>query len=483
MSCADREPVEAQHAASLPRGLTAASSTSRPSSTVPRSLRSSCDICAASKIGCTKEKPACARCAKRGLACKYSPTKRPGRPQPDRQLASTAAAPSAATKSARAATTRYLLTPNPSSSSSVGIECDVPQSGTSGIPVSHSHDERQDTFATTDALLAPASILPDATPSYSDLELTQICTFGLDPTGFDMDLDPGGYEYWNSPTLMLPSTAVDTQDTDFENTFSSTSAGRESQEPWSNSTQPPAQEGALTHEGPQTGQIDPALENPSSFSTSPITSRGVCPSTHKDMSRSGCSYSSLAMGLMLQPSPQQSAKQGTLQTSTTVQAILLRTEANIDKVTNMLRASCVSDAYVIVILAMNTFKILDWFDAAASLESWRDDHLPDPYGMGLSPDADDGEDAGLLAAQKILSKLHRVQSLVSLLSERIHILVTTATQHDGDTRSRSGNVVRRSLGDLEALDTPLPMFGFFRKLESDLRARTRNLAQSVIKRM
>lgn len=48
-------------------------------------LRSSCNACAASKIGCTKEKPACQRCLKRGEDCIYGAARRAGRPSEHKQ--------------------------------------------------------------------------------------------------------------------------------------------------------------------------------------------------------------------------------------------------------------------------------------------------------------------------------------------------------------------------------------------------------------
>lgn len=42
-------------------------------------LRDSCNACSASKVKCNRDKPTCARCAKRGLACEYLVTRRAGR--------------------------------------------------------------------------------------------------------------------------------------------------------------------------------------------------------------------------------------------------------------------------------------------------------------------------------------------------------------------------------------------------------------------
>ncbi|KAG5918947.1 hypothetical protein E4U53_004041, partial [Claviceps sorghi] len=46
---------------------------------LPSKLRETCHACALSKVRCSKEKPSCARCSKRGVTCEYVVTKRPGR--------------------------------------------------------------------------------------------------------------------------------------------------------------------------------------------------------------------------------------------------------------------------------------------------------------------------------------------------------------------------------------------------------------------
>jgi hypothetical protein len=42
-------------------------------------LKESCDDCSASKVKCTREKPACQRCARRGRVCVYAASRRSGR--------------------------------------------------------------------------------------------------------------------------------------------------------------------------------------------------------------------------------------------------------------------------------------------------------------------------------------------------------------------------------------------------------------------
>ena len=56
----------------------------------PQKLRASCDGCYQSKVKCSKETPACSRCAAHGIPCKYSPSQRMGKP---RRLQSNAVEP------------------------------------------------------------------------------------------------------------------------------------------------------------------------------------------------------------------------------------------------------------------------------------------------------------------------------------------------------------------------------------------------------
>jgi len=48
-------------------------------------LRSSCDVCAASKVKCTQERPVCHRCASSGAACVYGVSRKHGRKRPPSQ--------------------------------------------------------------------------------------------------------------------------------------------------------------------------------------------------------------------------------------------------------------------------------------------------------------------------------------------------------------------------------------------------------------
>lgn len=48
-------------------------------------LRDSCELCAAAKVKCNKDKPACSRCWNRGLRCEYGASRRNGRPAQNTQ--------------------------------------------------------------------------------------------------------------------------------------------------------------------------------------------------------------------------------------------------------------------------------------------------------------------------------------------------------------------------------------------------------------
>ncbi|EAU31626.1 predicted protein [Aspergillus terreus NIH2624] len=76
-------------------------------------LRGSCHACAASKVRCSKEKPTCSRCSKRGTTCEYLITKRPGRKQLNNR--STAKESSNTTRTSLATVPQGLLEPDPMS--------------------------------------------------------------------------------------------------------------------------------------------------------------------------------------------------------------------------------------------------------------------------------------------------------------------------------------------------------------------------------
>ncbi|KAK1751365.1 aflatoxin regulatory protein-domain-containing protein [Echria macrotheca] len=70
---------------------------SPPAAAKPEStkMRDSCNACAVSKIKCSKEKPVCARCTKRGQRCEYLATRRAGRkhePRPPKPVPSSSSA-------------------------------------------------------------------------------------------------------------------------------------------------------------------------------------------------------------------------------------------------------------------------------------------------------------------------------------------------------------------------------------------------------
>ncbi|KAL1974647.1 hypothetical protein VTN31DRAFT_4851 [Thermomyces dupontii] len=72
---------------------TSPGSSRRPPQTRQK-LKDTCDMCSASKVKCSKEKPVCARCDKLGYPCFYSPARRMGRPHPPRKSMSATQRPS-----------------------------------------------------------------------------------------------------------------------------------------------------------------------------------------------------------------------------------------------------------------------------------------------------------------------------------------------------------------------------------------------------
>ncbi|EED18719.1 conserved hypothetical protein [Talaromyces stipitatus ATCC 10500] len=71
--------------ASQPSTLVSPAGAPEANSTQSQKQWVSCNTCSASKIKCSKEKPECFRCMKRGITCQYAVTKRSGRKQRTRQ--------------------------------------------------------------------------------------------------------------------------------------------------------------------------------------------------------------------------------------------------------------------------------------------------------------------------------------------------------------------------------------------------------------
>lgn len=131
------------------------------------------------------------------------------------------------------------------------------------------------------------------------------------------------------------------------------------------------------------------------------------------------------------------------------QAIVAENQQTVEVISSILQCQCSQDGYLPTIVALVLFKVMDWYEAVArvlpiSSSSSSSSSLSGAQSLGRdgklsqfssssghSPDmvvhqqhhkpgyGADGEDLGRMAAQLILSQLHRVQRVVNQLSPKL----------------------------------------------------------------
>ncbi|EUC46539.1 hypothetical protein COCMIDRAFT_25491 [Bipolaris oryzae ATCC 44560] len=134
-------------------------------------LRDSCQSCAASKTKCSKDKPQCARCAKRGTKCEYLVTQRTGRKalvRRDSDAKEQSSDAGSRRKSLSRSTTTATSTTTMTSSSSMCDAPDVHMSGCAEPP-----DEAADMYMIEPGLEAfdadtAGSMLPEMSTIHDD---------------------------------------------------------------------------------------------------------------------------------------------------------------------------------------------------------------------------------------------------------------------------------------------------------------------------
>ena len=180
----------------------------------------------------------------------------------------------------------------------------------------------------------------------------------------------------------------------------------------------------------------------------------------------------------------------------TIQTVIAKNEHTIEAVSNMLQCSCSQDGYLLATISLIVFKVLAWYAAAArrrpsgdeekdnknndSVQSLGKSHsrnlshseqvLQDPAIIGSYCLA--GEDSARMAAQLVLSELHRAQRLVNQLSAKLKM----------QAAKDSGVEDKANSADCENSDfqTTLPFSAvMLDRLEVDLRKRLRALSLEI----
>lgn len=207
-----------------------------------------------------------------------------------------------------------------------------------------------------------------------------------------------------------------------------------------------------------------------------------------------------ALGLMKQlfPSPSTacttSATPGLDQSIAlpTIQAVIAKNEHMIEAVSTMLQCACSQDGYLLAIMSLIIFKVLDWYAAAARKSPSAGDGddrvqsprtssshcLPHSEQVILGPAVVgsyrlDGENLARMAAQLVLSELHRVQRLVNQLSTKLKMQVAK----NGGMANTPICPVSENTNSEMTLSLSAVMLD---QLEVDLRKRLRTLSLQIV---
>ncbi|RAL16197.1 uncharacterized protein BO97DRAFT_309690, partial [Aspergillus homomorphus CBS 101889] len=400
------------------------------SSRASSKLRKSCDLCAATKVGCTKEKPSCARCAKRDHPCVYSTAKRAGRTSGKNPTR--ARRDSALTMTA---TMTATASPSPTFTSAQASDTTNP-STPGGGGLSPSLD-----------LQRQCSPYPDIFGALRSLD--ENCLSSIPASSFP-DLD----ELFAS-AVGLPLDQQDDAAAFFDFTLEDTR------------TCPfPAPEPITLPTSPASAvrpQIDalPSISVPNSAS---------------------CQCLARALGLLADLSP---ANPGcgndpgaTIPELPDFERVLAQNEQTSETVRTILQCNCTNDSYLLFTLCLVVFRVIAWYTAATGAASGEDPL--EPVLQGPASTDCECEDAQRIAVQRILSKLAGVQASVDLLSQRLRRISVTAGQEEASDPSL--HMTGPLAGGIHAFLTPFSP-GLVNTLETDLRKRLCDLSRAIVERL
>lgn len=425
-------------------------------------LRDSCITCAASKVKCDKQKPTCARCAKRSLACEYCVTKRAGRKHDTRT-----SGPKNATRSL----------PGSTSSTSTSSE----------------------TLHLTPPDLIQPSPWQQHTSSYQDL-LPDLLSppdsaFSSTSTDFSTNFDdffasPISFAFPEPSPITFTQPYIDTPD--INNGVLDSDVARAFDVPEDVFS---VIDGAVSDAPTPFKPCFPSSRRPSTTSSSQ--------SFQGSLSDASCCCLIRALGLLKQLSPNASTActisiglsyENVSHQIPAIQSVVAENEQTIEAISSMLQCPCSQDGYLLAIMSLIVFKVLGWYAAAAHGTSVIDDNQnrsksrphqrQDSFchsEQGLRAPAvmnsycADGEDPGRMAAQLVLRELHRVQRIVNLLSQRLKSHGT----HDGVAGPlKSGSDGQYTLFDREGASSfSAPLLD---QLVTDLRKRLRTISGEIV---
>ncbi|GAM33823.1 C6 transcription factor [Talaromyces pinophilus] len=477
-----RSPSRVQPASTKGRG---------PTPAAPK-LRDSCHACAASKLKCNKEKPTCARCAKRGITCEYLATKRGGRKHTNRNTNST-------TDSNRASPSNTAPPPP------------QPLNVTQFMPPRTTWFTAATSVPGTVAHGSPIPIQTSPRPSSTAIDIPPPMLSPVDHpmSGSITDLTTDLDEFFATPNSFsipeLSDTDILSQSHFFPTPLDS---GTGSNITSNNSSENLFENFHLFQDGIPDF---PAFSKPSSISDnqgSPFDAQSSNTSTRGTDSLCYCLVRALGLMKQLFPNPTSNftsamedvdQQQQQLNISPpSIQTVISKNQDTIEAISTMLNCSCAHDGYLLTIMSLIVFKVLGWYAAAAAPKavSTDDDNsgLSTPstsHSRKLShsemviQDATvvgsyclEGADADRMAAQLVLSELHRVQRLVNQLSAKLKLQIAHETRLNSESSSH-GSSYKSDESDLTVPLSAVTLDQIIVDLRKRLRALSVNIAEGL----
>ncbi|KAL9045274.1 MAG: hypothetical protein Q9214_001660 [Letrouitia sp. 1 TL-2023] len=379
----------------------------------PPKLRESCNACAAVKIRCTKKRPTCTRCDERGLSCEYVATKRRGRPS----QAPTQSVNKIKTYSGdarRYGTSKKIKVPSPP------FLCKTTPSVTTfsaspALVISSptQHDVNTTTDAPPDALaFADCTVAPSSAVAFG-AELDDF----FSSLGFCPWLETSTHDILPTPSCV--DALSNTRDSNSGAVFTSKNTFPTAEEAYSDiQTQP----------------------NPNARPDSRYSTTDSLESASILCGDSYCCCLKTSLGFLKDLSANSSkayAFQGDAGPSFPIQSVIAKNERIVEAIDSMLQCFCSQDGYLLTVLSLVAFRVLDWYAAAGraaptfmrTADSYKSNIRKPSNALKWSASSSasqfagsfgmDNEDPGRLAAQTILGELHRAQRLVNKLSARV----------------------------------------------------------------
>lgn len=433
-------------------------------------LRDSCHACAYSKLKCSKEKPTCSRCARRGVKCEYIATKRGGRKHANRSVDKSI---NENNNSGSGNNNNNTITIDNASHRRHESSDASTKGPSAAIPITNNHDPIMPVVV---ALPSPAA---SATGSQSNLFQSHFTP----PSGSVSSLqDFTSTEMEEILASPLPLSMPDISDT---NTLSASNLFS----PFMDSST-----SDFGHLFDSYGTFESSLSDLANISNpcSPLNFReqpAQCTEDQVDYKCTNASDSSnfclsRALDLMKDLFPSsacQGAENNCMPPS--IKTVISKNEKAIEVVTLMVQCSCSQDGYLLAIISLIVFKVLAWYAAAAAAPTRRHtSRSSHPSSEQVLHGQDsavvgsyyiDGENSSRMAAQVVLSELHRVQNLINQLSAK---LKHHSVKHSG------GADTPNSLGFSTLVTEPtVPLSHvMMAQLEVDLRRKLKTLSLELV---